>query len=63
MIKKVYLDEKYKLDCESSINYIEYIRNNSVKEVIINDNIPASKGDTLYYYHKINNSYVKRSSQ
>ena len=64
MNKKVYLDENYKLDCMVNINYIGYIRTGELGDAMEMSTISAF--DNVYnldYYRKINDSYVKRSSQ
>ena len=51
-MKKVYLDNTYKLDCEQKINYMEYIRNGSTDRVVTNVGKCVNE-NTLYYYKSI----------
>lgn len=61
MGKKVYLDYKYKMDCEQQINYVTYLINNNTPKVITEeDNIISNNGDVLYSYSDINGSICKQ---
>lgn len=69
MNKKVYLDENYRLDCEYNIGYIGYIIDGYLDNVMKNEKISAFEESStpnylyLHYYRKINDNYVKQSSQ
>lgn len=60
-MKKVYLDNTYKLDCEQKINYMEYIRNGSTDRVVINVGECVNE-NTLYYYKSIGLGKFKKIS-
>jgi hypothetical protein len=62
MGKKVYLDYKYKMDCEQQINYVSYIMNNNTTRVINNGYISSTSddGDDIYCYSDINGTVCKQ---
>lgn len=68
MGKKVYLDYKYKMDCEQQINYVSYLINNSTPRVTAiytdkntyNINSNDNNGDVLYSYSDINGTVCKK---
>ena len=62
MGKKVYLDYKYKMDCEQQINYVSYLINNNTPRVITKENITSNSdnGNVLYSYSDINGTVCKK---
>lgn len=62
MGKKVYLDYKYKMDCEQQINYVSYIMSNSTTRVINNNDISSTTnaGNDICCYSDINESICKQ---